>query len=144
MYTRVNMVIHHHRRRYVNKLDLSFVAGRTRGGSSMGTVPKEGRTKRERNDQEMERRTKRGQEIMCKRLSSRTHDPGDRIQIYWFLAYVSKTGRRGEREKGVEFGGPFGVNGSQGFYDLDSEATRASVSSFHGLLICLRSVNARI
>jgi len=36
------------------------------------------------------------------------------------------------------------VNGSQGFYDLDSEATCASVSSFHGLLICLRSVNARI
>lgn len=77
---------------------------------------------------------------MCKRLSSRTHDPGDRIQIYWFLAYASKGGR----EKGVEFEGPFGVNGSHGFYDLDSEATRASVSSFHGLLICLRSVNARI
>jgi len=30
-------------------------------------------------DQETERRTEREQEIMCKRLSSRTHDPGDRI-----------------------------------------------------------------
>lgn len=48
MYTRVNMVIHHHRQRYVNKLDLSSVAGRRDArGSSMGTVPKEGRTRRE-------------------------------------------------------------------------------------------------
>lgn len=53
-------------------------------------------------------------------------------------------GRGKEIEREIEFGGPFGVNGSQGFYDLDSEASCASVSSFHGLLICLRSVNARI
>lgn len=78
---------------------------------------------------------------MFKRLSSRTHDPGDRIQIYWFRARASECARGKE---GVEFGGSFGVNGSQGFYDLDSEATHASVSSFHGLLICLRSVNTRI
>lgn len=114
----------------------------------MGTVPKEGRTRREC-DQETERNREGGggQEIMCKRLSSHTHDPSDRIQIYWFLAYTSEMGR-GKREREIvreiEFGGPFGVNGSQGFYDLDSEATYASVSSFHGLLICLRSVNARI
>jgi len=38
------------------------------------------------------------------------------------------------------------VNGSQGFYDLDSETqrARARVPSFHGLLIRLRSVNARM
>jgi len=61
--------------------------------------------------------------------------------------YTSKIGRRRGKikiERKIEFGGPFGVNGSQGFYDLDSEATCASVSSFHGLLICLRSVNAHI
>jgi len=110
----------------------------------MGTIPKEGRTRREY-DQETERNRERGQEIICKRLSSHTHDPSDRIQIYWFLAYTSERGK-GKREivREIEFGGPFGVNGSQGFYDLDSEATYASVSSFHGLLICLRSVNARI
>lgn len=93
------MVIHHHRRRYVNKLDLSSVAGRRDArGSSMGTVPKEGRNVEGTRDQETERKTERGQEIMCKRLSSRTHDPGDRIQIYWFLAYTSKIGK-GQKDR---------------------------------------------
>lgn len=120
------------------------------GNCTEGRKDKERKKERKREgkarDQEMERRTKWGrQEIMCKRLSSRTHDPGDRIQIYWFLAYASKRRRKREREreKRVEFEGPFGVNGSHGFYDLDSGATRASVSFFHGLLICLQSVNTR-
>lgn len=39
---------------------------------------------------------------MCKRLSSHTHDPGDRIQIYWFLAYMSEIGGEGERERDRE------------------------------------------
>lgn len=104
----------------------------------MGTVPKEGRTRRECAIKKRKENVERGQEIMCKRLSSHTHDPSDRIQIYWFFTYTSKVGGRGrDREREIEFGGPFGVNGSRGFYDLDSEATCASVSSFHGLLICL-------
>lgn len=107
----------------------------------MGTVPKGRKDEKGTRDQGKERRAWREQKIMFKRLSSRTHDPGDRIQIYWFRARASGCAREKER---VEFGGPFGVNGSQGFYDLDSEATHASVSSFHGLLICLRSVNTRI
>ena len=128
------MVIHHHRRRYVNKLDLSSLL---RAGETHEEVRwelyrrKEGREEGTR-DQETERKTERGggQEIMRKRLSSRTHDPGDRIQIYWFLTrlYEYKIGRRRgkiEIERKIEFGGPFGVNGSQGFYDLDSEATYA-------------------
>jgi len=61
MYTRVNMVIHHHRRRYVNKLDLSSVAGRRDvRGSSMGTVPKQGRTRRERAIKKRKERQRRG------------------------------------------------------------------------------------
>lgn len=40
-----------------------------------------------------------GQEIMCKRLSSHTHDPSDRIQIYWFLAYTSEIGRGGRKKE---------------------------------------------
>lgn len=100
MYTRVNMVIHHHRRRYVNKLDLSSVAGRRDArGSSMGTVPKEGRTRRECAIKKRKERQRGGaREIMRKRLSSHTHDPGDRIQIYWFLAYTSVIGREGGGE----------------------------------------------
>lgn len=50
-------------------------------------------------DQETERRIEREQEIMCKRLSSHTHDPGDRIQIYWFLVYMCEMGRGGEGKR---------------------------------------------
>jgi len=60
-HTHVNMVIHHHRRRYVNKLDLSFVADRRDArGSSMGIVPKKGRKdEKGGRDQETERKTEK-------------------------------------------------------------------------------------
>jgi len=95
------MVIHHHRRRYVNKLDLSSLL---RAGETHEEVRWElYRRKEEREegtcDQETERKTERGQEIMCKRLSSRTHDPGDRIQIYWFLTRLYEQDRK---EKGKD------------------------------------------
>ena len=51
----------------------------------------------------------------CKRLSSRTHDPDDRIQIYWPFGE--------QREEKSWLARSLGVNGSQGFYDLDSEST---------------------
>lgn len=101
MYIRVNMVIHHHRRRYVNKLDLSSVAGR--GGTHEEVRWELYRKKEGRGGNARSRNTERGQEIMCKRLSSHTHDPSDRIQIYWFLAYTSKIGGGGgERERDSE------------------------------------------
>jgi len=44
------------------------------------------------------------------------------IYIYIYI-YIE---REREREREDEFGGPwFGVNGSEGFYDLDSETQRA-------------------
>lgn len=80
-YIHVDMVIHRHRRWYVNKLDSSFVAepraGGERGPVSMGTW-----YRKRKNEPSWGRgTTKRTRK--CKRLSSRTHDPDDRIQIYW-------------------------------------------------------------
>jgi len=79
----------------------------------MGTVPKEGerggrgRNARSRNEKKDVGSGER--QIMCKRLSSRAHDPADRIQIYWFLARASETESGkidGEREREDKFGGP--------------------------------------
>lgn len=101
-----NMVIPATIARYVNKLDLSFVAA----GTSMGIYIWERRHSRIKRVEGA-----RDWLISALVLSVATHDLLDPIQIYWFL-------RRDKRSKKPA------ANGKGGFSDLEAEET--SLGSF--------------
>lgn len=90
-YIHVDMVIHRHRRWYVNKLDSSFVAALGREGCVRASLDGNHSVETKRPSQPSNgvgggEGEKQRKERKCKRLSSRTHDPDDRIQIYWPFA----------------------------------------------------------